>query len=1235
MAASPQPLQLQGAKAPRLVFVTGGPGTGKGTQYAKLVEELGFRHVSIGDLVRAEIRAGSEVGRSIEAITQAGNLVPKEVVVSLLAQTLASATGHTLLVDGFPRDIQQAVYLEQLGVKVDYILHFEADSDDELLKRLVERGRTSGRVDDTEEIITHRFRVYKAESLPVMRLFEPFGVIRKVSCMGTIPEVFQRTLRRLRPEVLCVLGPINSGKSTLVEILAQRHKYRCLNFDALRELHPDASDDELTKLLVKKLNSIKRDNRVLIDSFPQNLTQARYFAALSGDPDRVVYVHCSKEMAQVRRLLAKKGAVTQLSPAQVGTRYLEFTTSSKPLLAYLKSKLGANYLEGTSENDDTQYVMSGLVRLIEPEVVLVRGLITQPFLQYLKDVRGYTPINCCSLLRLWRFGRGLSSSTNETDLADDPELIELLRNVIYSGAGSLKYALYNFSLRSLENFHAFCSRIASIRRVFYLYRSASPVSRELPELEDRCTQDLYYPGRALEPVSISQLSKTARLTESDSAYFTKALQVGEPRMCARLIIIEGAAKTGKTTVAKHLVGRYGWKLLDANAVMEETKKRLSTEDDPKDSLTFTEFGEGLLVHFRENKTQTYVLDGLLPQDVLTLPGGKSFKDLDNIEGGGDEDDLDVTVIARVKSLLTRWSQFAKLYLSEAVETVIRLKCTESELIRRLKKLSEIPDAEELPGEAKNELFESQVLATQLASASPYFQKAMSQQRTWEVSTQETPLLDLQTLLNAYFDLRLIFVRTELESTLDMWRHICWVKQAFFCTFDEALQYARSKNDALGAEMKRKQAASLSVADKIRVLAGFFEERKLQGVRVAVVCNYPFTLAPDYPRALDDLLEIDNSLGHVAALVTFTREMDKDEVFLQDLPVRTRKVKVPVVTEKEEEEEAEEGEESKRTSRPSIMPVAVPEPESPVPVWNNNEATNLTMAFQYFKGQHAQCVCQELPDSSPLAYVRELLAQLWTPGQRYNYQLYTSSIFDHALTNDLNALKAAFNPPREFYEPVPVDMTGLGKSSLYRLFTNEAAKDFHAKHLKLPTVPFSVFFAAFSEVLKQEGETITSGLRRAIHATVDKNKNGCVTAEEVNAFFIAWASPSKRADILALAQQKDAKTKQSDATYKLFLVVISSKPDPMTAAQSFKRGDTFIVTEEGCPSSPRFCADRSTLAGRGGGKLPNDITFNSADTRVRPNHFSILSKKTGYYLADHGGLGGVQVRVTDFPMVLTR
>ena len=208
---------------PRTVFVTGGPGSGKGTQCAMLVKELNYEHTSIGDLMRNEIKMGTSEGRAAEAIVKSGNLVPKELTVELLLKTLAKLKARTALIDGFPRSTEQAVYLEQITTPIDFILHFDTDREDILVSRLIERGKSSGRADDKEETIVYRFQVYKSESAPVVSLYDPFNIIRRVDCLAPINEVYKRAIRALRPEVFFIIGPLYSGKSSICKYLASRY----------------------------------------------------------------------------------------------------------------------------------------------------------------------------------------------------------------------------------------------------------------------------------------------------------------------------------------------------------------------------------------------------------------------------------------------------------------------------------------------------------------------------------------------------------------------------------------------------------------------------------------------------------------------------------------------------------------------------------------------------------------------------------------------------------------------------------------------------------------------------------------------------------------------------------------------------------------------------------------------------------------------------------------------------
>lgn len=167
-----------------VVFVLGGPGAGKGTQCARLVQDYGFVHLSAGDLLRAEQqRPGSQYGAMIADYIKEGKIVPMEVTVALLSNAIAEAlskqgetdAGHSIpqqhkdkwtngkgrfLVDGFPRKMDQAIKFDESVCPSQFVLFLQC-SEDVMLERLLERGKTSGRADDNIESIKKRFRKYQ------------------------------------------------------------------------------------------------------------------------------------------------------------------------------------------------------------------------------------------------------------------------------------------------------------------------------------------------------------------------------------------------------------------------------------------------------------------------------------------------------------------------------------------------------------------------------------------------------------------------------------------------------------------------------------------------------------------------------------------------------------------------------------------------------------------------------------------------------------------------------------------------------------------------------------------------------------------------------------------------------------------------------------------------------------------------------------------------------------------
>ncbi|SNX86264.1 related to URA6 - uridine-monophosphate kinase [Melanopsichium pennsylvanicum] len=179
-----------------VVFVLGGPGAGKGTQCARLVQEYGFVHLSAGDLLRAEQqRPGSQYGQMIAEYIKEGQIVPMEVTVALLSNAIADSLKKSgssqgrFLVDGFPRKMDQAIKFDESVCQSQFVLFLQC-SEDVMLQRLLERGKTSGRADDNIESIKKRFQTFVETSMPVVDYYRKQDRVVEVDSIKSVDEVY-------------------------------------------------------------------------------------------------------------------------------------------------------------------------------------------------------------------------------------------------------------------------------------------------------------------------------------------------------------------------------------------------------------------------------------------------------------------------------------------------------------------------------------------------------------------------------------------------------------------------------------------------------------------------------------------------------------------------------------------------------------------------------------------------------------------------------------------------------------------------------------------------------------------------------------------------------------------------------------------------------------------------------------------------------------------------------------
>ena len=176
------------------IVIFGAPGSGKGTQSERIVEKYGINHISTGDVLRAEIKNCTELGKTAKGYIDQGQLIPDELMIDILASVFDSfKDSKGVIFDGFPRTIAQAEALKKMlaerGQDVSVMVDLEVP-EDELMVRLIKRGKDSGRADDNEETIKKRLHVYHSQTAPLIDWYKNEKKYQHINGLGTMEGIF-------------------------------------------------------------------------------------------------------------------------------------------------------------------------------------------------------------------------------------------------------------------------------------------------------------------------------------------------------------------------------------------------------------------------------------------------------------------------------------------------------------------------------------------------------------------------------------------------------------------------------------------------------------------------------------------------------------------------------------------------------------------------------------------------------------------------------------------------------------------------------------------------------------------------------------------------------------------------------------------------------------------------------------------------------------------------------------
>lgn len=285
------------SKPPFVVFIIGGPGSGKGTVCARLRDEFKMIHLSTGDLMRDELKSQSALGLEMKHLMDAGQLVPDSIALRLIKNAmLKHQDTNRFLLDGFPRTLAQAKLFEQEVAEVSFIVNLECGADT-MVGRILNRAQQApGRADDNAEVAASRVQVFQNQTMSVIDYYTPIGKVRKVDGEISAEEVYATCRRYFQCRFLYLLGPPGAPIAALGDRLQSSYGYAAINLYALLKSYaasnaPDANKAKAALAAGKPvdasiacplvLNEINRNmavgvqNFVLCD-FPQSIKQAEF-----------------------------------------------------------------------------------------------------------------------------------------------------------------------------------------------------------------------------------------------------------------------------------------------------------------------------------------------------------------------------------------------------------------------------------------------------------------------------------------------------------------------------------------------------------------------------------------------------------------------------------------------------------------------------------------------------------------------------------------------------------------------------------------------------------------------------------------------------------------------------------------------------------------------------------------------------------------------------------------------
>ena len=398
-----------------VVFLVGGPGSGRTTLAQKIVKAFGYEHISTGDLLRSEAAKGTALGREIKQVIEGGDLVDDATTLALVKTAMKRSGARRFLIDGFPRSLPQAFAFEQSVQQPSFVIALNA-SEETLQRRVTSRAATSGRVDDAPSAFGRRLAAYQSSTALVVDFYSKLGQVTAIDAEGSEDDVFEAASKRFEPEVVFVLGAPAAGKTTQCARAAKQFGFVHVStgellraeaasgsrlgneIDAIQR-KGDLVPIDIILSLVRRAIDANPGGRFLLDGFPRTLEQAAAFRATVGPARTVISLEVDANTSRNRLSSVKASKRNDNGRASLERRLRVHRNATQPVLDMYNKAGVLRTIDATASQDA---VFGEVARALAPTIVFVlggpgSGKGTQ--CARLRDEFGYTHLSAGDLLR--------------------------------------------------------------------------------------------------------------------------------------------------------------------------------------------------------------------------------------------------------------------------------------------------------------------------------------------------------------------------------------------------------------------------------------------------------------------------------------------------------------------------------------------------------------------------------------------------------------------------------------------------------------------------------------------------------------------------------------------------------------------------------------------------------------------------------------------------------------------